>query len=134
MPYLICKQCERELIRPCRWGGPEDHDVAAEVGVAAVTAGVMVVLEDEDSVVVTGPGGPVGTKIYSPAGAIAANPDDLLPDALVSAGCDNGCCGSDGTDGPNRACLCGALVATQWSDCWTQAEIRFLPQAVIVRD
>lgn len=36
-----------------------------------------------------------------------------------------------GFDGPNRACAtCGAVVATGWSDCWTQAEIRFLPEAV----
>lgn len=92
----------------------------------------MIVLEDEDRVVVTGPGGAVGTKVCSPAGAIAGNPDDLAPDALKSAGIDNGCCGSDGLDGPNRACLCGAKVATQWSDCWTQAEIRFLPRAVLI--
>jgi hypothetical protein len=66
----------------------------------------------------------------SPAGAIAFHPDDVFPDVLESCGFDSGCCGSDGLDGPNRACLCGNLLATQWSDCWTVHEVRFLPAAV----
>lgn len=134
MPHLLCKRCSRALTRECRWGGPDDYNRLAEVEVAAVTVGTMVVLEDEDRGVVTGPGGVVGTKLYSPAGAIAINPDDLVPGTLRSAGLDNGCCGSDGLDGPNRACVCGLTVATQWSDCWTQAEIRLLPNAVVVQD
>ena len=62
------------------------------------------------------------------------SPEDILEASLSSAGADNGCCGSDGLDGPNRACSCGSLVATQWSDCWTQAEVRFLPDAVRVSE
>jgi hypothetical protein len=134
VPHLLCKRCRRPLTRDCRWGGQEDYNRLAEVEAAAVAPGAMVRLEDEDRVVVTGPGGAVGTKLYSAAGSIATNPGDLAPEALRSAGIDNGCCGSDGLDGPNRACVCGLRVATQWSDCWTQAEIRFLPGAVIIQD
>lgn len=62
----------------------------------------------------------------SAVGAISANPADFLPGRLRSVGPDSGYCGSAGSDGPNRACAgCGAVVATEWGDCWTQAEIRF---------
>jgi hypothetical protein len=50
--------------------------------------------------------------------------------AMSAAPANSGCCGSDGMDGPNRACICGAFVATQWNDCWTQAEICFDPEVV----
>jgi hypothetical protein len=40
--------------------------------------------------------------------------------------------GSDGCVGLNRARLCGRMVATEWSDCWTQAELRFDPDAAIL--
>jgi hypothetical protein len=34
-------------------------------------------------------------------------------------------------DGPNRACAsCGTAVAVARTDCWTPAEIRFLPARV----
>jgi hypothetical protein len=32
----------------------------------------------------------------------------------------NGCCGYDGSDGPNMCCkTCNAVVGTRQSDCWT---------------
>ncbi|MFN7128826.1 MAG: hypothetical protein ACK4OJ_07145 [Brevundimonas sp.] len=64
---------------------------------------------------------------------VIANPDDIVGDSLRSTGSDNGCCGSDGLDGPNRACICGEVVATERSDCWTAAEVAFLIQAVAER-
>ncbi len=30
----------------------------------------------------------------------------------------NGCCGLDGTDGPNKLCLNGHEIGTEKSDCW----------------
>ncbi|MEO7990215.1 MAG: hypothetical protein ABI663_11780 [Chryseolinea sp.] len=30
----------------------------------------------------------------------------------------NGCCGLDGTDGPNKQCLNGHEIGTEKSDCW----------------
>jgi len=91
---------------------------------------MLIRLSREDAVDVFQGDEIAGRKVYSGAGAIASNPEDILTDSLTSAGADNGCCGSDGCDGPNRACLCGSIVATQWSDCWTPAEVRFLPDAV----
>jgi hypothetical protein len=73
------------------------------------------------------------TRVF-PAGAIVDHPEDVIRDAIVSAGTDAGCCGSDGCDGLNRACLCGRMVATEWSDCWTQAELRFDPDAAILSE
>ena len=29
-----------------------------------------------------------------------------------------GCCGRDGSGGPNRICSCGEHVGTEFSDCW----------------
>ncbi len=29
-----------------------------------------------------------------------------------------GCCGINGDDGPNRACICGAIVGTEFSECF----------------
>jgi hypothetical protein len=30
----------------------------------------------------------------------------------------NGCCGLDGTDGPNKLCINGHEIGTEKSDCW----------------
>ena len=91
---------------------------------------MFVRLSEQDAVDVIQGDRIVERKVYSEAGAIACNPEDVLACNMMSVGVDTGCCGSDGSDGPNRACLCGSTVATQWSDCWTQAEVRFLPEAV----
>ena len=96
----------------------------------------MVRLEHEDATPLQKRSGEqivqVGTRVYSRAGAIVVHPEDVIRDAIVSAGEDYGCCGSDGTTGLNRACLCGQMVATEWSDCWTPAELSFDPDAVIL--
>lgn len=130
---LLCAQCGSALTRNCLWG---DNDAYVAEGVGrqpTVPTGVFVRLEAEDAVPVRdGSGKEVGWHEYSPAGAIVANPADIAEGALHSTGVDNGCCGSDGCDGPNRACRCGAVVGTEWSDCWTQAEVRFVPDAVTV--
>ena len=90
----------------------------------------MLIRLPEDTVPIINSGRQVGTHTYSPEGAIAINPKSVLRGVLVSSGSDHGCCGSDGCDGPNRSFLCGNVVATEWSDCWTFAEVRFLPDAV----
>lgn len=134
MPRIHCAACRRPLTRDCRWGGPDDHDRLAQEGRPAVPEGLLVRLPLEDATVVRKLRGKGRKRVDSPAGAIAAHPADLLADALKSAGIDNGCCGSDGLDGPNRACRCGRVVGTEWSDCWTQAEVRFLPDRVTATD
>jgi len=130
MPRLICNACGRPLTRDCRWGALVEHDEEVVDRAPAVPVGAVIRLPEEISSPIFQHGQMIGLHVFSPAGAIAAHPDDVPPDALVSHGPDNGCCGSDGLDGPNRACVCGAVVATEWSDCWTQAEVRFLPEAV----
>ena len=93
--------------------------------------GVMVRLAEAVSTPVTGPDGQVlKIHVFSPAGAISINPEDLLREGLRAIGNGNGCCGPGGMDGPDIGCACGASLATEWGDCWTQAEIRFLPDAV----
>lgn len=134
MPHLTCAACGRALTRGCRWGGQADYDSGCAMGAAPVPEGVLVRFDREDAAPIYRGGEVIGVKVFSPAGAIAADPKDVRPSALVSVGRDNGCCSSDGQGGPNRACLCGAVVATAWSDCWTQAEVRFLPDAVVVCD
>jgi len=130
--HLRCARCGSVLTRNCRWGAPEDHDPEATDRAPAVAPGVVVRLRETDARPLVQNGDAVGAETFSPAGAISANPSDLLPGRLRPFGPDSGCCGSAGLDGPNRACaVCGAVVATERSDCWTQAEIRFAPGAVV---
>lgn len=63
-----------------------------------------------------------GTYSISPkTRVIVFNPNDLTGTAPhPEPGRRHGCCGLDGLDGPNLVCEgCGADVATQQSDCWT---------------
>ncbi len=74
------------------------------------------------------------TVEHFPPGSYVLNPDDRIPGALAPVpGRDGGCCGLDGTDGPNQQCACGAIVGTAWTDCWTQYELRLLSDRVDVR-
>jgi hypothetical protein len=131
MTHLRCATCGILLTRECCWGTLEAHNPEAIDRASATASGVMVRLPDERASRVARNGEVIRPRVWSPAGAISTNPSDVLPDTLRSTGCDNGCCGSDGSDGPNRACAaCGTVVAAEWSDCWTQAEIRFLPGSV----
>jgi hypothetical protein len=132
MVRLACGRCGAVLTLDWEWGSPEQRDLKAAAGSSPVPEGLLIPLA-EDRVPIR-EGGRQVDHLYSPEGAVAANPSSLVPGALASSGIDNGCCGSDGMDGPNRACLCGQVVATQWSDCWTWAEIRFLPNAVAERN
>ena len=129
MVQVTCRSCGSELTKPCAWGLVDIYDLKCGMGAPSVPQGVLISLTAKEAAPVLRNNVVVGTTAYSPAG-IAANPADVSEYALTSAGTDNGCCGSDGCDGPNRACACGSIVATQWSDCWTQAEVRFLPDAV----
>ncbi|MGC4811259.1 hypothetical protein ACLQ29_12120 [Micromonospora sp. DT228] len=70
--------------------------------------------------------GPRNTIMINPAGLLVRH---LHPDR----GRRNGCCGLDGTDGPNLVCGCGAEIATESSDCWTPQVIRLQPHAVVRR-
>ena len=127
---IACASCGRPLTEQCELGAEGDYDRTSVDQKPAAPEGMLIRLSGEDVVDVFQSDRIVRRKVYSEAGAIAANPEDILADSLTSAGADNCCCGSDGCDGPNRAYLCGSVIATQWSDCWTPAEVRFLPDAV----
>ncbi|WP_156466946.1 hypothetical protein [Phenylobacterium sp. CCH9-H3] len=134
MAHLKCAACGRSLTRTCRVGELGEYDNSVADTMPALPPGVMVRLTDEDVVPLTDAGGVVGVHVYSPAGAWALNPEDLLRDAVAPSGVRNGCCGPDGADGPNFSCVCGNVLGTEWGDCWTQAEVRFLPDAVVVAE
>lgn len=131
---LVCANCKSPLTGTVRWGNEGDYGIVEPApwpgGGKPVPKGLVIRLAEAWRVECTPPSGESYFVIYSPAGAIAANPDDIIDGTLESCGIDNGCCGSDGADGANRACICGAVLGTEWSDCWTQAEIRFGPEAV----
>lgn len=44
----------------------------------------------------------------------------------------NGCCGLDGTDGPNKLCLNGHEIGTEKSDCWTAHSV-ILDKVLIIK-
>lgn len=115
-------------------GAPGDYDPQVEMGSSPVGDGMMVRLPAEDAVPVTQGDVVIRTHVYSPAGSISMRPDGLLRDAVTPSGLRQGCCGPDGMDGPNFSCLCGNVLGTEWGDCWTMAEVRFLPTAVLVAD
>jgi hypothetical protein len=76
---------------------------------------------------------PRGSYAVSPhTGVFVLNPGDISGVARhPDRGRLNGCCGLDGLDGPNLVCdACGAEVATQQSDCWSQQLIALIPDAV----
>lgn len=128
--HLTCAACARQLTFECRLGRADEHDVTAGDREPAVPQGVIVQLTSAEAHPVTQFGQIIHRHLVSEAGALAVHPEDVLPGALISTGTDNGCCGSDGSDGPNRSCPCGAVLGTEWSDCWTRAEVRFCLAAV----
>ena len=128
--HVRCAQCNRPLSRDCRLGLLSEYRRSASDRESPVPRGVVIRLTDAFSVRLGTT--IVGVTVRSAEGALAVNPEDVVPDALLSAGIDNGCCGSDGMDGPNRRCICGAIVATETNDCWTYAEVRFEPGTTVL--
>lgn len=128
---LVCAACQRPLTRLCREGEAFERSDRGDPEGPMTQAGVIVRMDEEEAYdQFDRSGAIIGRHVASPAGAWSINPEDVVEEALVSCGKDVGCCGSDGCDGPNRACRCGAVVGTEWSDCWTQKEVRLWPDAV----
>lgn len=111
MSELACAKCGALLTSKSEWGSRSDYKDAPEMTEPSVPKGVLVKLEDGSNTII-------------------ANPLDIIEGRLKSTGFDNGCCGSDGLDGPNRACVCGSVVATERNDCWTPAEVAFIASSV----
>lgn len=63
-----------------------------------------------------------------PRNTVVVHPDDV-PDLLPLPQWENstGCCGPNGTEGPNRACPCGARIATLAADCFGPYEVHLDP-------
>jgi len=132
---IYCKKCHTQLSKDCQIGTILDYDDKAQETAPAVPNGMIIIL-DEDKFILSYLSNcetPI-KKLISTKGAIAINPNDIEDGVLISCGKDNGCCGSDGMDGFNRKCKCGNILGTEWSDCWTQAEIRFEPLKVEIWD
>ncbi|WP_273461514.1 hypothetical protein [Sandarakinorhabdus limnophila] len=133
MIKISCAACGQILTRDGRWGDISEWDNLVAERCSPVAAGVFVRLP-EDSVSILQPDNQSRTQVYSPENAVSAHPEMVIRENLKAAGTDQGCCGSNGEDGPNRACNCGQMVATEWSDCCTLAEIRFLPDTIVVSE
>ena len=137
--FLTCRHCGAPLTRPVSWAPESAYDPQRanppERPGSWVPPGSLIRFAKADVVPVSRRGEVIGSHEHSPAGALALNPVDVIAEQWRSIPeRDGGCCGSDGCDGPNRRCLCGAVLATERSDCWTPAEVRFLPTAVEVQD
>lgn len=67
-------------------------------------------------------------------GSFIANVEDMVNiiDHFKS-GRLNGCCGLDGTDGPNKLCANGHEVATEKSDCWMPMAVIFEKEKIILK-
>ncbi|MFJ5850867.1 hypothetical protein [Streptomyces sp. NPDC092903] len=90
--------------------------------------------EDQDNPV---PGYPRGPLMATEEGfvvsagvrnTIVVHPDDA-PGLQPLPGWENstGCCGPNGTEGPNRACPCGVRIATLAADCSGPYELHLDP-------
>ena len=131
--HLNCAQCGQQLTSECFLGEDSDYLDDWEDGESPIQPGIIVIQQEKMENPISQNGKIIGTHVESESGDYSVNPNNILSNVLISTGKDNGCCGSDGSDGPNRRCACGAVLGTEWSDCWTQAEVRFISSAVVAQ-
>lgn len=103
-------------IEPEPWGAPFVRQEDQDNPVPPHPRGILVATE-EGFVISAGP-----------RDTIVVHPDDA-PLLRPLPGGENsiGCCGPSGMDGPNRACPCGARIATLVADCSGPYELHFDP-------
>ncbi len=91
--HLTCRNFGKPLTRECRLGDTSEH-VEAGDREPTVPQGVIVRLSPDRAA-------ELAPYIHVPfaVGAYSINPLDVIPRAVKSTGVDNGCCGSDGSDG-----------------------------------
>ena len=90
--------------------------------------------EDQDDPVPAFPRGPLMATeerfvvSAGPRDTIVVHPDDV-PDLQPLPRWENstGCCGPNGTEGPNWVCLCGARIGTLAADCFGPYELHLAP-------
>ncbi|MFE1953364.1 hypothetical protein ACFW9D_23185 [Streptomyces sp. NPDC059524] len=74
---------------------------------------------------------PVYHLSFGAPGAVVLAPGDVRGTALVPERAGGYCCGLDGADGPNMACVaCGLAVATRIDDCSLWQAVWLAPEAV----
>ena len=134
MPVIVCAHCGRTLTEPLH-GAPLDSLEPGDVKVRACTW----VIDPEARTVrvgsFRGKKQEWTTQETDPPRCIVVNPADRLSHAMTDIPEHSaGCCGLDGCDGPNQACSnCGRTLGTARTDCWTEKEMRFWPEAVVPR-
>jgi len=132
MFVVRCGSCEAPVTVPLDAVEPDRIDLTV-CGDATIPAGTIVLKAPARTVERwSRPGTTVKPIVQAPQGSVVVHPDDRLPDAVRTVGRVAGCCGLDGSNGPNQGCACGAVLGTAWTDCWTANEVRFLPDAVQV--
>lgn len=99
------------------WGAPFIRQQDQDNPVPAQPRGPLMATQDEGFVISAGTR---NTVVIHPDDAPALQP---LPRWENSTGC----CGPNGTEGPNRACICGARVATLAADCFGPYELHLDP-------
>lgn len=99
-----------------RWGAPFVRQEDQDNPVPAFPRGPL--MATEEGFVVSA--GPCDTVIVHPDDA-----PDLQP--LLRWENSTGCCGPNGTEGLNRACPCGARIATLAADCFGPYELHLDP-------
>lgn len=134
MMVVRCASCGAPMTVPLDVVDADRIDLTV-TGEATLDRGTMVVAAPARTVERWArPGTKVTPVVQAPAGSVVVHPDDRLPAAVREVGVTAGCCGLDGQDGPNQGCVCGAVVGTAWTDCWTANDVRFLPDAVEVTE
>ncbi len=74
---------------------------------------------------------PVAAPPGDPAGAVVITPGDVRGTVLIPERRGGACCGFDGSDGPNMACVaCGLPVASRIDDCSLWQAVRLDSDAV----
>lgn len=129
---VVCRRCGNPLTGALTPGTADDLTRDAQDREPTVAAGLLVRDPAPVTVWVSVGRAPATEREDAPAGCLVVHPDTTR--GLRPARPDNGCCGSDGCDGPNRACTgCGARIGIARTDCWTALEMRFFPDAVDLR-
>ncbi|MFF3625366.1 hypothetical protein [Streptomyces sp. NPDC002467] len=148
MFVFVCVRCGAELTAPLsrvalpaharqKYGNGLQLPVLMEPGTFAVDPGLWGPPRrrweeiDPDGAAVRGVDAPVHAPSEDPAAAVVIAPGDTRGTVLIPEKRGGACCGFDGSDGPNMACLaCGLLVASRVDDCSLWQAVRLAPDAV----
>jgi hypothetical protein len=130
---VTCAACGLVLLKPVKHAPASDRNVAASAEEATVPPGSIIILDAPDVGRLERRGFWPVDVVINAAGSVVGNVEDMIPEAMPAiSGKMEGCCGPSGLE-PNRACLCGAVVGTEISDCWRSTELVLNGDAVTIR-